>query len=129
MTVSKLTLRIKQAAERLGKCLILERDTFSTNVSLGQTLDNNDGHDVQQLRDALFCVFNRPEPITHQIAQEPVLLEERMAFIESKVASGEVLVFESLLRPIQGRHGYGRDVYGHFRVNSSATYSNCEFRC
>ena len=84
---------------------ILERDTFSTNVSLGQTLDNNDGHDVQQLRDALFCVFNRPEPITHQIAQEPVLLEERMAFIESKVASGEVLVFESLLRPIQGRMG------------------------
>ena len=98
-------LRIKQAAERLGQMPILERDTFSTNVSLGQTLDNNDGHDVQQLRDALFCVFNRPEPITHQIAQEPVLLEERMAFIESKVASGEVLVFESLLRPIQGRMG------------------------
>ena len=98
-------LRIKQAAERLGQMPILERDTFSTNVSLGQTLDNNDGYDVQQLRDALFCVFNRPEPITHQIAQEPVLLEERMAFIESKVASGEVLVFESLLRPIQGRMG------------------------
>lgn len=98
-------LRIKQAAERLGQMPILERDTFSTNVSLGQTLDNNDGHNVQQLRDALFCVFNRPEPITHQIAQEPVLLEERMAFIESKVASGEVLVFESLLRPIQGRMG------------------------
>lgn len=98
-------LRIKQAAERLGQMPILERDTFSTNVSLGQTLDNNDGYDVQQLRDALFCVFNRPEPITHQIAQEPVLLEERMAFIESKVASGEVLVFESLLGPIQGRMG------------------------
>ena len=98
-------LRIKQAAERLGKMPILERDTFSTNVTLGQVHVENIGHDVNLLRDALFCIFNRPEPITHQILQEPVLLEERIAYIESKIESGEILKFEELLKPSQGRMG------------------------
>ncbi|CAB1216736.1 segregation and condensation protein A [Acinetobacter bouvetii] len=98
-------LRVKQAAERLGQMPVLERDTFPTNVSLGDIVQNNEGYDVSLLQDALFCVFNRPEPITHQIQQEPVLLEERIAFIESKIASGEVLEFAALLRPIQGRMG------------------------
>lgn len=98
-------LRIKQAAERLGQMPILERDTFATQVLLGQTIDNNDGHDAQLLRDALLCVFNRPEPVVHQIHQEPVLLEERIAFIEEKLASGEVLNFYHLLKPAQGRMG------------------------
>ena len=98
-------LRIKQAAERLGKMPVLERDTFTTHVSLGQIHIENTGHDVNLLRDALFCIFNRPEPITHQILQEPVLLEERIAYIESKIESGEVLKFEELLKPSQGRMG------------------------
>ena len=98
-------LRIKQAAEQLGQMPVLERDTFPTHVQLGQTLDNNDGHDVDQLRAALLCVFNRPEPITHQILQEPVLLEERIAYIEDKIQSGETLYFEDLLKPNQGRMG------------------------
>lgn len=98
-------LRVKQAAERLGQMPVLERDTFPTNVSLGQIAQNNEGYDIGLLRDALFCVFNRPEPVIHQIQQEPVLLEERIAFIESRLQSGEILHFEALLKPSQGRIG------------------------
>lgn len=98
-------LRVKQAAERLGQMPVLERDTFPTNVSLGQIAQNNQGYDIDLLRDALFCVFNRPEPVIHQIQQEPVLLEERIAFIESRLQSGEILHFEALLKPSQGRMG------------------------
>ena len=98
-------LRVKQAAERLGQMPILERDTFPTNVSLGHIAQNNQGYDISLLRDALFCVFNRPEPVTHQIQQEPVLLEERIAFIQSRLQSGEILHFEALLKPSQGRMG------------------------
>jgi segregation and condensation protein A len=98
-------LRVKQAAERLGQMPVLERDTFPSNVSLGHVVQSNEGYDVSQLRDALFCVFNRPEPVVHQIQQEPVLLEERIAFIESRLQSGEVLHFEALLKPSQGRMG------------------------
>lgn len=98
-------LRIKQAAERLGQMTILERDTFETNVMLGHVSFSNDGYDASLLRDAILCVFNRPEPVVHQILQEPVLLEERIAYIESKLESGEVLEFEALLKPSQGRMG------------------------
>lgn len=98
-------LRIKQAAERLGQMPVLERDTFAAQVNLGQTLDSNHGHDINLLRDALLCVFNRPEPVIHQIQQEAVLLEERIAYIEEKIASGDLLCFSSLLKPAQGRMG------------------------
>lgn len=98
-------LRIKQAAERLGQMPILERDTFSANVSLGHIASVYEGYDISALHDALFCVFNRPEPITHVVAQEPVLLEERIAYIEEKLESGDVLSFKELLNPLQGRMG------------------------
>ena len=98
-------LRIKQAAERLGQMPIFERDTFSTNVSIGHIAPIYEGYDVDALRDALFCIFNRPEPITHVVAQEPVLLEERIAYIEEKLESGDVLSFKELLNPQQGRMG------------------------
>ena len=98
-------LRIKQAAERLGQMPILDRDTFLPNVSIGQMNTVNEAYAAALLRDAMFCVFNRPEPVIHQITQEPVLLEERIAYIEHMVASGEVLNFEALLKPSQGRMG------------------------
>ena len=98
-------LRIKNAAERLGQMPILDRDTFTTHVMIGQTSTVYEGYEADLLRDALFCIFNRPEPVMHHIAQEPVLLEERIAYIEHMVASGEVLSFEKLLRPSQGRMG------------------------
>lgn len=98
-------LRIKQAAERLGQMTILERDTFQTNVHLGEFIQPNEGHSADLLRDALLCVFNRPEPVIHQVQQEPVLLEERIAYIESCLESGEVLSFDNLLKPSQGRMG------------------------
>lgn len=98
-------LRLKQAAERLGQMPIFERDTFSINVSLGHIAPIYEGYHVDALRDALFCVFNRPEPVTHIIAQEPVLLEERIAFINSQLASGQALSFVELLNPKQGRMG------------------------
>lgn len=98
-------LRIKQAAERLGQMPILDRDTFATNVMIGKTATVYEGYEANILRDALFCIFNRPEPMKHYIHQEPVLLEERIAYIEHMVTSGEVLSFEKLLRPSQGRIG------------------------
>ncbi|EEY79167.1 ScpA/B protein [Acinetobacter calcoaceticus RUH2202] len=98
-------LRIKQAAERLGQMPILERDTFSANVSLGHIAHVYEGYDISALHDALFCVFNRPEPVIHVVAQEPVLLEERIAYIEEKLESGDVLSFKELLNPVQGRMG------------------------
>lgn len=98
-------LRVKQAAERLGQMPILDRDTYLANVSIGHIETVNEGHDVSMLRDALFCIFNRPEPVVHQIVQEPVLLEERISYIEHMIESGEVLSFEKLLKPSQGRMG------------------------
>ena len=98
-------LRIKQAAERLGQMTILERDTFETNVTLGHVSFSNDGYEASLLRDAILCVFNRPEPVVHQVLQEPVLLEERIAYIENKLQNGAVLEFEALLKPSQGRMG------------------------
>ncbi|WP_347453598.1 segregation/condensation protein A [Acinetobacter thermotolerans] len=98
-------LRIKQAAERLGKMDVLERDTFETNVHLGDFIQPNEGHSADLLRDSLLCIFNRPEPVIHQVQQEPVLLEERIAYIESRLDSGEVLSFAELLKPSQGRMG------------------------
>lgn len=98
-------LRIKQAAERLGQMPIFDRDTFATNVGIGQTSTVYAGYEADMLRDALFCIFNRPEPVVHQITQEPVLLEERIAYIEHMVQSGEILSFQDLLRPSQGQMG------------------------
>lgn len=98
-------LRIKQAAEKLGQYHVLERDTFLPNVSVGETATVYEGYSVDALKDALYCIFNRPEPITHHIAPEPVLLEERIAFIEQKLEQGNVLLFPELLNPKQGRMG------------------------
>jgi len=84
---------------------IFERDTFSTHVGIGQTVEVYEGYSADALRDALFCIFNRPEPITHVVAQEAVLLEERIAYIENKLAMGETLSFIELLSPQQGRMG------------------------
>lgn len=98
-------LRIKQAAERLGQMPILERDTFETNVSLGALPQSEEIYSANLLRDAMLCVFNRPEPVIHQIHQEPVLLEERISYIESRIESGVVLSFDELLSPSQGRMG------------------------
>ena len=94
-------LRIKQAAERLGQMSVLERDTFAANISLGHVIQSNDGYSADALRDAMLCVFSRPEPAVHQILQEPVLLEERIAYIESRLESGAVLEFAALLKPSQ----------------------------
>ncbi|HQV26154.1 MAG TPA: segregation/condensation protein A [Acinetobacter sp.] len=101
----EIYLRLKQAAERLGQMPIFERDTFSTHVGIGQTVEVYEGYSADALRDALFCIFNRPEPITHVVAQEAVLLEERIAYIENKLAMGETLSFIELLSPQQGRMG------------------------
>ena len=98
-------LRIKQAAERLGQMPVLERDTFNAHISLGTLPQIQGAYEAAQLRDALYCVFNRPEPVTHHIPQEPVLLEERVAYIEALLESGQSLRFEQLLKPSQGKMG------------------------
>ena len=98
-------LRVKKAAEHLGQMPVLDRDTFATNVSLGQVATVYDGYEAEILRDTLYCIFNRPEPVTHKIEQEPVLLEERIAYIQYMLNSGKVLSFEDLLKPSQGRMG------------------------
>ena len=98
-------LRIKQAAERLGQMPILERDTFSPHVALGQIETVYEGYSAEMLRDALYCIFNRPAPVFHKIEPEQVLLEERIAYIEQMLHAGQVVSFEMLLKPSQGRMG------------------------
>lgn len=97
-------LRIKEAAERLNNCEILERDTFSPNVSLGQ-IDIPQQFHIQQLHDALMCVFNRPEAIVHTIEIEQVSLEERIDFIHTKIKQHKQLSFYELLNAKQGKIG------------------------
>ncbi|WP_445115054.1 segregation and condensation protein A [Acinetobacter sp. WZC-1] len=98
-------LRIKQAAEHLGQMPVLERDTFPAAVALSQIAIAHEGYEAESLRDALCCIFNRPEPVTHKIEQEPVLLEERIFHIEQLLNSGATLSFGQLLKPSQGRMG------------------------
>ena len=99
-------LRIKHAAERLGQMSVLERDTFPAQIGkVSAAHDLPLGFAASQLRDAMLCIFQRPEPIQHQVKPEPVLLEERIAFIETKIAAGQVLDFAELLQPSQGRMG------------------------
>ncbi|WOE31366.1 MULTISPECIES: segregation and condensation protein A [unclassified Acinetobacter] len=97
-------LNIKHAAERLNQMSILERDTFQPFVNLEQ-IPQHQTYAASQLHDALQCLFNRPEPIQHQILQEPVLLEERIASIQQQLQQGQVLEFKRLLKPSQGRLG------------------------
>lgn len=98
-------LRIKKAAEHLGQMPVFERDLFPTQVLIGQTATVYEGYNAELLRDALYCIFNRPEPVTHKIEHEPVLLEERIAYIEQILKSGHVFSFEHLLTANQGRMG------------------------
>lgn len=98
----------------------MERDTFHPNVGLGVIAPIYEGYDVQSLHDALFCIFNRPEPVTHTVAQEPVLLEERIAYIEAQVQSGEIFKLCLTVKATTGAHGHGGHVYGHFRTDAPA---------
>lgn len=99
-------LRVKNAAEELKKFQILERDTFPAQVNLGACKKNvATGYDVNALQHAMLCIFQRPETVVHHIVQEPVLLEERIAFIEQQITSGEILNFQQLLSPQQGKMG------------------------
>ena len=99
-------LSIKQAAERLGAMSVLERDTFPAHIGkIESTDDTLQGFLANALRDAMLCIFTRPEPIVHEVKSEAVLLEERIAFIEQKLALGQVLGFEDILLPRQGRMG------------------------
>ena len=101
-------LRIKQAAERLGKMPIF-KEILLVPMSVLGILHRSMKVMMLMLYDALFCIFNRPEPITHVVAQEPVLLEERIAFIQSQLASGQALSFIHLLNPTTRSHGHGGD--------------------
>ncbi|AOA57441.1 segregation and condensation protein A [Acinetobacter larvae] len=98
-------LKIKKAAEQLNQYAIVERDSFNSYVSLGQIEQKLEGFAIEQLKNAMLCIFNRPEPIIHSIQQEPVLLEERIDYIEKMLSSGAVLHFDMLLKPSQGRMG------------------------
>ena len=99
-------LRIKNAAEELKKFQILERDTFPAHVQLGTVASlSPEGYDAMTLQHAMLCIFQRPEPVIHHVPQEPVLLEERIAFIQQQIASGNILSFEQLLSPHQGKIG------------------------
>ncbi|MBF7686708.1 segregation and condensation protein A [Acinetobacter rathckeae] len=98
-------LRIKEAATALNALHVLDRDTFSPQIMLGQAKVNLDGFDANILSDALHCLFNRPEPMTHQVASENVSLEERMEHIEHTLQRGQRYTFNQLLTPKQGKVG------------------------
>lgn len=98
-------VQIKSAAERLNALNILDRDTFQAQILPIQAKVDMTGFQAHLLTDALQCLFNRPEPVTHHIQEESVSLEERIQYIESCVRNGNTCVFEQLLRPQQGRMG------------------------
>lgn len=98
-------LRIKHAAEHLGQMPVLNRDTFDANIALGSVDPVIEGYAADQLQHAMLCIFNRPEPTIHRIEQEPVLLEERIVYIEYLLSQGAILSFDALLKPSQGRLG------------------------
>ncbi len=100
----EIYLRVKKGAEKLGQFSILERDVFSIQVGLGDST-HHENYDAALLQQAMWAVFHRPETPVHLVESEPVLLEERLAFIERKIQSGEVLRFEQLLSPTQGKMG------------------------
>lgn len=97
-------LRIKEAAERLNECDILERDTFNTHVILGQYGIQQQFH-IQQLHDALMCVFNRPEAIVHTVEVETITLEDKILMIDQQLKKHKNLSFYQLLDAKQGKMG------------------------
>lgn len=101
----EIYLQIKKAATELNQMTILNRDSFDAHISLGHIDSIETGHDAQQLQQAMLSIFNRPEPTVHHIEQEPVLLEERIWHIEQLITQGEILSFDQLLKPSQGRLG------------------------
>lgn len=98
-------LRIKQAAERLSQLPILGRDTFETQVLLGDVEQQRCGFNIQLLQDALICVFNRPEAIVHTVAPEQISLEDKMNFITEQIQQYQTLNFYQLLNAKQGKMG------------------------
>lgn len=98
-------LRIKNSAEQLNQLNILDRDTFSTYVSVQRSKHTYEGYEAESLKHALMCIFNRPEPVTHQIEKEPVQLEERIAYIEDCLSTGKSFTFNTLIEPRQGKIG------------------------
>lgn len=98
-------LRIKQAAERLGQSSILGRDVFETHVNLGHHGRVLEGYHIQQLHDALVCVFNRPEASVHVVATEHISLEDKMTFIDEQLQQHKILNFYQLLHAKQGKMG------------------------
>ncbi|MEX5538923.1 segregation/condensation protein A, partial [Pseudomonas syringae] len=54
-------LRIKNSAEQLNQLNILDRDTFSTYVSVQRSEHTYEGYEAESLKHALMCIFNRPE--------------------------------------------------------------------
>lgn len=98
-------LKIKKVAQQLGAMPILDRDTFATHIQIGPIQKIEQGFAIDELHQAMLNIFARPEPHIHQIEAEPVLLEERLRYIEQLLSQGEILSFDMLLKPSQGRLG------------------------
>ncbi|MDO4222839.1 MAG: segregation/condensation protein A [Acinetobacter sp.] len=98
-------LRIKQAAERLNQMPVLERDTFNLHVALGQMETPMQGFHIQQLHDALLCVFNRPEAVVHVVETEHISLQDKIQHIEQQLNQHQTLSFYQLLNVKQGKVG------------------------
>lgn len=98
-------LKIKKVAQQLGAMPILDRDTFETHIQIGPIEKIAQGFAVDELHQAMLSIFNRPEPYIHKVEAEPVLLEERLFYIEQMLSQGDILSFDMLLKPSQGRLG------------------------
>ncbi|MBF7683539.1 segregation/condensation protein A [Acinetobacter sp. B5B] len=98
-------LRVKEAASALDDLDILERDTFTPQVALGQTKIDIHGLDANILVQALHCLLNPPSPVEHHIQVEMVSLEERLSYIEHTIKSGHSYCFNQLISPKQGHIG------------------------
>lgn len=98
-------LEIKQSAQRLAECQVLERDVFIAEAKLPLRPKLSSGYSASLLHDALKCLLFRPQPPIHQIETENVQLEERIAYICEKVANGGQYELQDLIKPQQGKLG------------------------
>ncbi|RZA03819.1 MAG: segregation/condensation protein A [Moraxellaceae bacterium] len=98
---------IKKAANWLDACQILERDVFAAHsmIPAPSQPDVEDEFPAQWLQDAMQLLLQRPRLSSHQIAIEPVQLQERIEAVRQAARFGLPLRFDQLLNPAQGHMG------------------------
>lgn len=98
-------IQIKQAAGQLNALDILERDVFAVQLGLADAIQPAHRHAAAALQQAMLTLLARPALQAHQVTADDIPLEQRVLAIQQQLASGQMLRFDQLLDPQQGRLG------------------------